>query len=377
MVKQTRSSGKNKLSVTDIRILEGLALHGTRNRLRLAAKLGMPLGTLRHRIRNLHSRFSLHLQGNLYHTNIGLRKVLVFAESKPGYEELLYQCMKAHDYWLYVSQCIGVPKCLTIYGIPAGKEEEFEEFLGKLEELGVARDVDCFWTTCIHSVNVINTWFDNRSAQWVFPWDSWVREVQTTEGDLPYTLKESGGYEQMADWIDIMILKELEKNSAVRLKEIADLLNMSLQRVKYHFETHVIKMQMFEGPQIVAEHYSGLSPETYLFLFDFKNYDNFAKFAYSLTNKPFVRALGKAYGKNRLHVQIYLPRQQLRGFLDALSKLVRAGLLDTYEYVIQDLARTERDTIPYQLFKDENWQYDNKNYFEKLQSTLEKFTAAS
>lgn len=217
-------------------------------------------------------------------------------------------------------------------------------------------------------MNATSAWFDDASEEWVFPWDSWLEEVLTNNEELPYTLKDPDDYPQKADWIDIMISKELEKNSTIKLKEIAKKLGMSVQRVKYHFENHVIKEKMFEGSQIFAEHYKGLSVDTYYFRFVFKNHENFVKFACSLINKPFVRVMGKVYGKNQLFVQVYLPRQQLRNFIEALAKLIRSRFLDTYEYVIQDLAKTERETIPYQLFKDNQWIYDHKTYLEKLHS---------
>jgi DNA-binding Lrp family transcriptional regulator len=363
-----KSNKYKSLRRTHVRVLEGLALYGPRNVSKLSAELNMPRGAVRYRINYLRSHFSLRFLGSMYHTYVGLRKVVVFAQSKPGYEELLYECLKFNDYWLYVSQGIATPKCLAIYGIPSGKEKELEEFLSKLEKLDQVSSVRFFWSTCFQNVNATSEWFDDTSEEWVFPWDLWLKEVQVKKGELPYTLKDPSGYPQMADWIDIMILKELEKDCAIKLKEIAKKLGISLQRVKYHFENHVIKEKMFEGPQILAEHYAGLSADTYYFRFVFKNHENFTKFACSLINKPFIRVMGKVYGKNQLFVQVYLPRQQLRNFIDALSKLIRGGFLDTYEYFIQDLTKTERETIPYQLFKDNHWVYEHKVYLEKLRS---------
>lgn len=373
LVETTKSNMQDGFDSTDIKILEGLALNNPRNKAKLASKLGIPRETLRHRIDYLHSQFSLRLQGNLYHTNIGLRKVVVLAESKAGYEETLYQCLKSNDYWLYISQCVGTRKCLVMYGIPAGKEKEFEEFLNKLSDLDLVSNIDFFWSTCIQAINTIDTWFDHKSAQWIFPWDLWLQEVMTNQGELPYTLKDPDGYYQKADWMDIIILKELEKNCTIKLKEIAEKLGTSLQLVKYHFDNHVIKEQMFEGPQVVCEHYKGLSADVYYFKFVFKSHDDFARFACSLLNKPFARAMGKVYGKNQLFAHIYLPRQQFRNFIGTLSKLIKAGFLDTYDYVLLDQTRTQRDTIPYQHFKDSNWEYNHEQYLEKLQFTFKQF----
>jgi len=68
----------------------------------------MPRGAVRYRINHLLSHFSLRFLGSLYHTCISLRKVVVFAESKLVYEELLYECLEFNDYWLYVNQCIAI-----------------------------------------------------------------------------------------------------------------------------------------------------------------------------------------------------------------------------------------------------------------------------
>jgi hypothetical protein len=302
---------------------------------------------------------------------------MVFAESKSGYENFVYQCLKCNDYWLYVSRCIGAPKCVATYGIPAGKEEDFESFIDKLRELDQMSEVSFFWSTCIHNVNTTSTWFDGTSENWVFPWDSWVEEIQACKGDLPYTLKEPDDYVQKADWIDIMILKELEKDCSVKMQEIAKKLNMSKQRVKYHFENHVIKKQMFEGHQILADHYRGLSPDTCLFIFTFKNYENFKKFTCSLMNKPFVRAMGKVYRKDQLFAQIYIPREQLGNFIETLAKLVRTKFMETYQYVIEDATKRQRQTISYEYFKDSSWQYDSEKYIGKLQSIISGFATPS
>jgi DNA-binding Lrp family transcriptional regulator len=372
--KRVRSSREKKLGAQDVAILEGLALHNPRNLSDLAVQLEMPRPSLRYRIKNLHSNFSLNLYGNIYHTFIGLRKVIVSADAKPGYEELLYECLKTNDYWLYVSQCIGALRCLAIYGIPAEKEKEFEGFISQLQELNLVQNVNYFWSTCIQVINSTGVWFDKTSEEWSFPWNSWVEEVQRTQAELPYTLKEPDAYTQKADWLDIMILKELEKDSTIKMTEIAKKLGTSLERVIYHFKNHVIEKGMFEGYQVIAEHYKNLGADSYFFQFYFKNRENLTKFANSLMYKPFARYMGKEYGKNRLFAQIYLPREQLINFQKAISKLIRARLLDTYEYVIQDLSRTQRQTISYEFFKGNNWEYDDKKYLQKLRSTIKQFT---
>ena len=374
MPKRRISGKKRKLRAQDVAILEGLALYNPRNLSDLAEHLKMPRPSIRYRINSLRSDFSLGLYGNIYHTFIGLRKAIVFADAKPGYEQLLYECLKTNDYWLYVSQCIGAFRCLAVYGIPAGKEEDFGSFLDQLREIGPVRDMSFFWSTCVQTINALGTWFDRNSEEWSFPWDSWVQEVQENKTELPYTLKEPDAYTQKADWLDIMILKELEKDSTIKLTEIAKKTRTSLERVIYHFKNHVIQKGMFEGFQIIAEHYKNTCADSYFFQFYFESPEKLTKFACSLLHKPFARFMGKEYGKNRLFTQIYLPKGQLGNFTNANSKLIRKGLLETYEFAPQDLTRTQRQTISFEFFKDNKWEYNHEKYVHQLRSTVKQFT---
>jgi len=362
-----------KLREVDVRVLEGLGLRDPRNKTKLAADLGMTRESLSYRIRRLQSHFSLFLQGNVYHTNIGLRKVFLDCEAKPGYENILYDCLKANDYWLYATQCLTVPRSLATYGIPAGKESQFQSFVDQLSSLDFTRNIVVSWSTCIHTVNATGTWFDPDSETWSFPWQSWIREVETIkEGELPYTLKEPEAYEQLADYTDIFILKELEKNCTVKLKDIARKLGISLQLLRYHYLQHVLKKQMFEGQQILADHYRGLDPQTAFVRYSFSDYPKLDRFALSLITKPFVRAIGKVYRENRLFTRVYLPNAQVREFLRALSTLVQEGLVDTYDCCIEDMSTTQRQTISYEYFKDKTWEYDPRKYEENVKMLLER-----
>ena len=363
------------LDSIDVKILHALATIGPRNIREIARKLGIPTETAWYRINRLRSHFSLFVQGNVYHTNIGLRKVLMFAEAFPGYEDVLYEAAKTNDYWIYINQCFGGPTtCLGIYAIPDENVEDFKQFVSKLEKLNVAKSTRTFWSTCFQNVNLTPTWFNPHDNLWELTWDEWAEEIENQDEtlELPFTLVDPESYPQKADYMDIFILKELEKNAAIKLSDIAKMLGTSIQNVRYHFENHVIKEKMLEGWQILIPHFGKENVDTYFFIFDFQNHKNLKKFAFSLLDKPFARTVGKVFGENELFVQIYLPRKEFSRFLEALSKLIKNGFLRSYNYVIQDLTKRERQTIPYKLFKKDKWVYQHQEYIENLQTIADK-----
>jgi len=353
----------------DVRILEGLGSYGPRNLTKVGKKLGLNTEMVRSRLEHLSSLFYFRTSVNVYHTNLGLKKAVVFAEAAPGYEELLFNCLKVNSFYIYLTRCYGMLEgCLGIYTIPLSRSTEFVKFIEKIEKLGVAKNIQVFWSTCFHTVNRTSNWFDHEAQTWVFPWDDWVKEIPTKHTKLPYTLVDPGDFPMKADEIDLFILKELEKNATISLRDIARMLGITPQRAQYHFKTHLIERGLIEDFQIFIFPFERTTSDMFWFLFKFDSKGNMARFARSLLDKPFVYAMGKILGENALIAQIYLPKLEFRSFVDALSTLSRNGFLQSYDYVIQDLrkGRWSRETIPFEDFKDGSWIYNHKKHIKNL-----------
>jgi DNA-binding Lrp family transcriptional regulator len=364
-----------KLDSVDIKILEGLAKYGPRNINKLAKQLKIPRGTVLSRIKRLSSSFYLRLLTTVYHTNLGMKKAVVFAKAAPGREDLLFDCMKVNKFHIYLSRCFGVFEGnLGIYVIPEKHTMEFGNFLRELRKIGVASDINMLWSTCFHTVNRTAKWFDNFLGTWTFPWDKWLEEVYSEESELPYTLEDPASFALKADATDLFILKELEQNATVDLAAIARKLGMTLQNIRYHYNMHVMKNGLVETFQVAMLPFERSTADMLFFVLRFGDKEKMGKFACSLLDKPFVNIVGKILGENTMVSQVYLPRLEFRRFIDALSKLARAGFLQSYDYMLQDLrpGKWSRETIPYQLFKDGAWLYNHKEHIEELHKIVNK-----
>ncbi len=356
---------QRNLDFLDLEILEGIGIYGPRNISVVARNLGMPEATVRRRLKQMRSR--VFLLTNVYHTNIGLRKVIVLAAAPQGHERLLYDCLDAHDYLIYISRCFGAYEgCAAIYAVPIECCREFEQFLRRLEEEGVAEKIRHLWSTCFHTVNLKCDWYDQDLEKWTFPWEEWIHEVQTEGTELPFSLKDPAEYPMKADWTDIFILKELEVDATVSLKALAGKLKIAVPLVKYHFDKHIVNRQMLEGFQVIYYPFDKANSNGFFFLFTFENLEKMAKFARSLLDKPFALSLGKIFGAPMFFAYIYLPLAEFRRFIDSLSELINIGFLASYEYVFQDIQTSQRYTIPYKSFRNESWLYDQERYLRKV-----------
>jgi hypothetical protein len=352
--------------MVDLKVVEALEVYGPRNVTEVSRKLHMPAETLRKKIQRLYSQTFLRFNISVYHANLGLGKCVVFAEAVPGYENALLDALKINDFWLFLSRCYGMFEgCVGTFAVPDGSRRAFELFIGELERTGLSRKCQIFWSTSFYPVRSKRKWFNQETKKWNFDWDTWVQEIKTANIDLPQGLIEPKAFQIEADEIDVFILKELEKDAAISFKRLAKKSDLSPQLVRYHYYNHVIGKDLL-GSFEATVFYFGNDSEFSFFTFSFDKEEKLARFASSLMDKPFVKTLGKILGKSQLYGYLYFPRSEFRGFLEILSGLVRSGLLEDYQYVIQDLESSMRETIPYQCFKKGKWLYDHERYINIL-----------
>ena len=362
-----------RFDLLDVKILESLGIQGPRNITSLARELGVPAETVRKRLKRIHSQNFLRTHVNIYHTNLGLKKAVVFVEAIPGYEDLLFEALKINDFWFYLSRCYGMHEgCLGIYTIPRNHCTDFEQFLSEMQRLEVARKIDLYWSTCFQTVNLKCNWFDSASKSWSFLWDKWVEDIRTKRTHLPFTLVDPPDFPVKGDETDVLILKELEKDATVSFTELAKILGISPQLVRYHFYEHLIKRNLIEDFQIVVFPFDRAISDMFYFVFKFDSGEKLAKFAQSLMDKPFVYTLGKILEENALIANLYMPKVEFRKFIDILSRLVGIGFLQSYLYVIQDLNKTLRQTISYDYFKDRSWIYEHEKHIKSLQDLVKR-----
>lgn len=357
-----------KLDSLDVEILVALMTCGPRNLTEVARKTRRSPTTVRYRLRTLSSHFSLRFFANIYHVNLGLKKAIVMVEAEPGREELLLNCLKVNGFWIYLAPIYGVIQgYVGVYTIPVDHTDEFEQFLNELKNVDVARSVQRIWTTSLRRVNLAGTWFDSASEEWVFQWENWVNEIPSQSTKLPYTLRDPEQFPILADEIDMFILKELEKNATVSFCGLAKRLGITPQAVRYRYDK-LLKLNLIEGFEIHLYQFHTMSFEAFYFIFTFENHEKFVKFAASLLNKPFVVSLGKILGQNSMIAFLYIPVQEFKGFMKALSKLRARGWLQNYSYVHLDLDKDWRQTFSYEYFKQGSWIYHHKEHIKTLRT---------
>ena len=362
-----------KYTASDIHIVGALGVYGPRNILRISRVLGIPEATIRYRIRRLRRKNLLYLHTNIYHTNLGLKKTLLFTEFNPDYRHHINDFLSIIDFWVYHRRIHGVRnEYHTIYISPVEHIDELKQFLREMEKLDIIREPLILHSTCFHNVNLSSDWYDLRQGVWTFKWETVYDEIDNASEDLPFTLEDPRSYPLLGDWHDIVILKELEKDPTISYNTLAEMLDTTPQNIYYHYKNHIIRRRLIEDFQVFLLKFPiELSYYIYVIL-DFYSKTMLRKVANAFRNKPFTNVLGKIIGEDKLYCVLTVPSHQLVNLFNMLDELAARGYIRDYEYRVSHyMDWWRRQTIAYKNFVDGRWEYYHEDYMDRLYSLYE------
>lgn len=309
----------------------------------------------------------LRIRTNLDYSKLGLMKAVLITESKRGQEKKLRQAIGDLGYWTYIARCYGkYDGYYTIFAFPAEYRRALEEYLDEAVRLGVLSRYIFYPTTNFIEVVPNFDWFDFQGKSWNFRWKLWMDEVQSASEKLPRKLVEPASYSVQVDETDVLILKELEKDGTKKFTELAEIVNITPQGVRYRYNKHIVGRSLVSDYEAAILPYPLPASDMCSFLIDFKNEEKLAKFASSLQNKPFAINYGKIIGQHSLVVHTYTPRTEFSGFIDTMNRLAEKRLATGFLYVTLDIASFRRQTISYEFFKENRWIYDQEKRLGRL-----------
>lgn len=365
---------KPEYTASDLIIVEALGKFGPRNIYKIARYLGIPESTVRYKINSLKKKMLLKLYTNVYHTNLGLKKSVVFAETNPIYHKKIHEFFSIIDYWVYMRRIHGIKdEFYTLYISPVEHINKVKIFLDEMKKLDIIYNYKVIYSTCFHGVNPTTTWYDLNNDRWSFKWNELEQDIENATIELPFTLKDPPGYPLLADWYDIMILKEMEKNPTITYSELAKHISTTSQNIYYHYKKHIIPRKLIEDFQIYLRKFDAKYSYIIFMLLEFSSYTYLAKTANALRNKPFVEVLGKVIDENRLFSVVNIPADQFPNLFEEINNLIEKGYIKNYEYRISHyMEGGRRQTISYKNFIDRRWIYPHESYIHELYNKLEE-----
>ena len=350
---------ERQLDRTNVKILSAMWKYGPRNLLEVSRRIEIPFTTVYHRVSKLETA-----SGRLAYlvprtSRMGMVRVVFLAAANPGCEGLLTDALKVPNLWRSINTCEGPFTQLSVHTVPVQFLKDFKIYAQRLLQLGVVKRYRLI-RTGDHVTTFPNfRYYDQSSKQWAFQWKRWLTRLR--EAKPGEELVDPEEYPMLADGKDLLIVKELEKNARTSFADLAPVLGISLQGVKYHYDKRLVPsgiiqyfaFDVYPHPVEVSAYHESM--------LEFTSKEAMNRF-FSLRGELFfVHGVAKVLGRNELIVRTYTPGSELRDMFTFFSEMAKADMLASYSSVRLDFAGREAQTISYELFDEHRgWVLDPK-----------------
>jgi len=215
------------------KVVEALMKYGPRYS-KISRETGVPIPTVRYILTKRLPKLGFSARVAINCGILGLQRYLVTLSSNLSPKRIsgLLKMFGEFMYLSYYTYLMKERKFLTIFTLPPKYINDLIEFLDNLKFMNIINDYEVKKLLYMRILPFRVDCFDFKRGVWRQDWIN--REVQVPE--IYEELDPAGNF----DKIDLLILKELQKNVFVKYVELSKKLGISRQTVKRHYQ-HALK----------------------------------------------------------------------------------------------------------------------------------------
>jgi hypothetical protein len=190
---------------------------------------------VRYRLNNQILRRGVRIHAAIDYTKLGLQRswaFLDFAEEYRGQEAKVARALADMAYLTYFARTMPQERFLAQFAVPRSKLEEHERFLSGLVEGGVVGRYEKHDLSWMRHLSMKPNLYNFRKCVWDIDWEALDRLKLTPE--LPPISRAT-----KFDKKDLLILKEMQQDSAIQFVDIANKLKIDVKTLLYHYHSHI------------------------------------------------------------------------------------------------------------------------------------------
>jgi DNA-binding Lrp family transcriptional regulator len=267
----------------------------------------------------------------------------------------LFRSMNDSAYLIHFSKIVPQGHFVALFSLPEGTTNEFAQFLEGLKERKIISEFSLDRVLAQRHKTMDPTFFNFRRDRWEVDWEK-VRRAPA----LP--LVREGRAELLADYTDLLIINELQKDARYHISEVASKLKLNAKTVEYHYRAHVAGEGLMRGYMVrwMKELNEPLSSSVVSMRIEFEGLDaRRLKMVQSVMNRmPYL------WVEDLLEPQTYIatlavPMSDFAPTMDYISS--ELGYLGKHADVgFLGVEESFNYTIPYHLFAERKWRFDAK-----------------
>jgi DNA-binding Lrp family transcriptional regulator len=326
--------------------------------------------TVRYRYHRFFRERGITVQAMPDYGKLGFKRLILVLKLAPSYEHIAKDVFTALSGSCYLHSYTRVMlrgTYLVHVAVPGELAERCARVYADLQSAGLFVELEILVFEEMRNPPMKPERFDFVRSSWSVDWES----LKPADSAQPLTAIRGP---EKYDRVDLLILKELEKDAGRTLVKMVSNLNVSLNALEFHRREHVDARSLIKGYRLIWQgtHYDlerqrAVSRKDYLeltILLEGGTRDEVSELIMMLNRMPFLwsEARGEAYC-----AEIFVPTYEFAGLLAYLDEFVsRVG--EKLRIFMMDQNHAVRFVISYDLFDAESkkWRLDSRSVMRAM-----------
>jgi hypothetical protein len=212
----------------------------------ISRRLGQFKESVRYRYKEKILNKGFAVQATVDHEKLGLRRVIVVLDFADEYRRFSQSILASmNELCFLVSFSKTMPRGYYIANFSAPNEfvDELKLFLNAMKEKGMFSRLDIVDFDWIRFAPMKSEFYDFDTGRWDF---DWTARTTGDFGSAHYMPSSPAKF----DYVDLLLIKELQMDANKSLKEISDKLKVNYKKLAWHYTTHVMERRLLSGYRV-------------------------------------------------------------------------------------------------------------------------------
>ena len=209
----------------------------------ISRRLGQFKESVRYRYKEKILNKGFAVQANVDHEKLGLRRVIVVLDFADEYRKFSQSILASmNELCFLISFAKTMPGGYYIANFSAPREfvDQLKRFLDAMKEKGMFSRLDIVDFDWIRLAPMMSEFYDFDTGRWDF---DWTAKTTSDFGPAHYMPSSPAKF----DYVDLLLIKELQMDANKSLKEISDKLDVNYKKLAWHYTTHVMARRLLSG----------------------------------------------------------------------------------------------------------------------------------
>jgi hypothetical protein len=177
------------------------------------------------------------------HERLGLKRIIIiadFADLYRRYSQAILAAMSDLCYVVSFTRTLPLGEFVVNVSAPPAVSGEIEQFFLRLQDKGMFTTLKILPFSWIRLVPMRAESYDFDSGRWEFDWSNPSAHGFEAAKHVPSVPAKF-------DYIDLLIVKELQMDATKSLKEISENLKLNYKKLAWHYSAHVRARNLIRG----------------------------------------------------------------------------------------------------------------------------------